>query len=87
VLGREQVEVERRRRAIARRRERLALAMTRLSQAHWELDRLVEAWIDQESGSNRAESAGSVLGTAVEEYGRAFSDVVAMLSDEDCGRS
>jgi hypothetical protein len=76
-----------RRDAVMRCREQLALAMTRLNQAHWELDRLVEEWLAQAAPGGhdgRLISARSLLKWAVSRYDEAFGDVVAVLSGEDC---
>jgi hypothetical protein len=65
---------------LARCRERLALAMTRLNQAHWELDRLVEEHFAHRPVAAEVGSAEAILRWAVADYSRAFAELVASLS-------
>jgi hypothetical protein len=70
---------------LARCRERLALAMTRLNQAHWELDRLVEEWLAHRDVSpGWVTSAKEMLRWATSDYDKAFAEVIGVLSSEDC---
>jgi hypothetical protein len=72
------------REALSSCRERLALAMTRLNQAHWELDRLVEEWLSRgRVAPARIAAAGSVLGWTLSAYREAFAEVVSALSGKD----
>jgi hypothetical protein len=64
---------------LARCRERLALTMTRLSQAHWELDRLVEEHFAYRPVGAEVVSAEAVLRWAVADYSRAFAELIASL--------
>lgn len=81
MVGSDKVEVERRRRAVAPCREQLAWAMTRLNEAHWELDRLAEEWIAQaDSVALEAPRARAALDRAVENYGRAYASLLVALA-------
>lgn len=79
-MSEDEPETASRAEALASCRIRLGLAMTRLSEAHWTVDRCVECW--PATGAATVATARTTLDQALREYESAASSLLDELHRE-----